>query len=177
MRLTRRRDERAEVEDPVVRQYRFLLRTAPIDALEAAHVEVLPRLSAGDREGVLVGVQRGLSAGGRLGADQVDRLAHLVANGERRDPGAFLRACPSDVLQVLAAGVVGSEAVFGLFGGYAAWDGADPEPAGHEAWMDAGFNPDSGRWNIERGTGRDDSGLAGGSAGGWGGADGGGGGG
>ena len=36
--------ERAEREDVVVRQYRFLLRTAPADALEMAHVEALSGL-------------------------------------------------------------------------------------------------------------------------------------
>ena len=81
-------------EDPVVRQYRFLLRTAPADAVEAAHVEVLPQLASADREGVLVGIQRGLGSGGRLHADDHERLAHLLVNGERREPSAFLRACP-----------------------------------------------------------------------------------
>ena len=51
------------VEDQVVRQYRFLLRTAPLDALEAAHADALGRMTEADRAGVLAAVQRGLVTG------------------------------------------------------------------------------------------------------------------
>jgi hypothetical protein len=172
-----RRDRRArtasspgdDLEDPVVRQYRFLLRTAPSDALEAAHSESLPTLRDADRTAVLTAVQAGLLVGQRLGPDAVTQIAHLVVNGERRAPGAFLRSCPSVTLRRLARAVVDSGASFGLFGGYADWDGADPQPPDDSQWMDAGFNPDSGRWNIARGTGRDNSGIVHGGGGGWGG--------
>jgi hypothetical protein len=53
-------------------------------------------------------------------------------------------------LVALSQGVTGTEASFGLFGRYAAWDGADPEPEAESAWADAGFNPDSGRWSLDR---------------------------
>ena len=166
-----------DLEDPVVRQYRFLLRTAPSDALEAAHAESLPTLSDADRAAVLTAVQTGLLVGQRLGPDSFTQIAHLVVNGEHRAPGAFLQACPPASVSRFARAVVDSEASFGLFGGYADWDGADPEPPADSEWMDAGFNPDSGRWNIARGTGRDNSGIVHGAGGGWGGGDGGGGGG
>ena len=48
-----------DAEDPVVRQYRFLLRTAPSDALEAAHAEALPTLEPHTRAAVLAAVQEG----------------------------------------------------------------------------------------------------------------------
>ena len=125
-------------EDLVVRQYRFLLRTAPLDALEAAHVEALESLGPHQRSAVLRAVQVGLVAGLRLRHDDVGRLARLVTLGERRAPGAFLRASEPHVLRALADAVVLAEASFGLFGGYAAWDGTDPAAA-EGGWSDGGF--------------------------------------
>jgi hypothetical protein len=177
MRLRRPRpDDSSGVEDPVARQYRFLLRTAPADALEAAHAEGLRALAPEVRQAVLGAVQQGLVAGQRLGPDEVDTLGHLIVNGERRDPGSFLRACSPGALGALSQAVVESDATFGLFTRYVDWDGAEPEPADDSAWAAAGFNPDSGRWNTARGPGRDATGLphSGGAGPGFGGGDGGG---
>ena len=137
-------------EDPVVRQYRFLLREASPDAVEVAHTEALPRLKDEQRQLVLSAVQRGLVAGQRLHPDDTAQIAHLIVLGERRTPNAFLSACEPGTLSALSLAVIHSEACFGLFGRYAAWDGADPEPEDQTAWANAGFNPDSGRWNIAR---------------------------
>jgi hypothetical protein len=114
-------------EDVVVRQYRFLLRTAPEDALEAAHVEALEAMGENGRAAVLRGIQTGLVAGLRLTPEQVRALAHLIALGERRAPGAFLGACEPHVLRDLADRVVVAEASFALFSAYAGWDGTEPE--------------------------------------------------
>ena len=111
-----------------MRQYRFLLRTMPLDALEAAHVEALVPMARSRRSIVLRAVQHGLVTGLRLTPDDVGRIAHLVTVGERRRPGDFLGACPRPVLLALAEGVIVAEASFGRFGGYAAWDGLDPDP-------------------------------------------------
>jgi hypothetical protein len=131
-------------EDVVVRQYRFLLRTAPADALEMAHVEALAQLGWRERGHVLAAVQDGLVAGMRLDRDRVRALAHLVTLGERRAPGAFLGAVDPVTLRRLADLVVVAEASFGLFGGYAAWDGTDPV-APEEPWTDSGF---AERWRT-----------------------------
>jgi hypothetical protein len=124
-----------DVEDPVVRQYRYLLRTAPGDALEHAHLEALEVLSRQERAVVLATVQEQLVAGLRLGPDDVPALARLVVLGERRSPGALLQHCPPAVLLRLSDAALLSEAAFGLLGGYAAWDGRDPEPMTEEAWV------------------------------------------
>ena len=139
MRLFRRpattpRPAQPDEEDPVVRQYRYLLRTAPGDALEHAHLEALEVLSPQERGALLRTVQEQLVAGLRLGPDDVPALAHLVVLGERRSPGALLRHCPPAVLRRLADAALVSEAAFGLLSGYAAWDGRDPEPMTEEAW-------------------------------------------
>ena len=116
-------------EVPTVRQYRYLLRTAPTQALEAVHGGALAGLSDADREAVLRGVQDGLVAGARLSSSDIAKISHLLTLGERRTPGAFLRACQPGPLQALALAVIGSEAAAGLLDGYDAWDGVDPEPA------------------------------------------------
>ena len=152
-------------EDPVVRQYRFLLREASPDAVEVAHTEALPRLTEHQRQAVLSAVQRGLVAGQRLRPDDTTQLAHLIVLGERRTPNAFLTACDPTTLLALSQAVIDSDACFGLFGRYAAWDGADPEPEDVSAWADAGFSHDSGRWNPSRRMARDASGMPHGGAG------------
>ena len=152
-------------EDPVVRQYRFLLREASPDAVEAAHAEALPRLTADQRQGVLGAVQLGLVAGQRLTPDDTAQLAHLIVLGERRSPNAFLSTCDPGTLLALSHAVIHSDACFGLFGRYAGWDGADPQPEPEGAWADAGFNPDSGRWDTSPAP-RDSSGEVSGSGGG-----------
>lgn len=129
----------APTEDQVVRRYRYLLATAPVDALQTAHVEGLEGLDAGAREAALRAVQEAFVAGARLRPDDTAAVARLLVHGEQRAPGEFRRACDPEVLHALAAGVVRSEAAFGLFGGYADWDGADREPA--DPGVDHGGGP------------------------------------
>lgn len=116
-------------EDQTVRQYRYLLRTAPSDALEAAHVDALSAIGRLYRDDVLRTVQTELVAGAHLHADDVGPLAHLVTLGERRTPGVLTSSIPEPALSALAQAVIDSEPAFGLFGGYASWDGVDPAPA------------------------------------------------
>ena len=116
------------LESQVVRQYRFLLRTAPSDAIEAAHAEALQVMSRSRRRAVLDAVRDGLVTGLRLAADDVPHLAHLIPVGEGRAPGAFLCRCDPAALEDLAERVILAEASFGLFSAYAAWDGSEPDP-------------------------------------------------
>jgi hypothetical protein len=127
------------LEDQTVRQYRYLLRTAPLDALQAAHHDALDRLTADQRAAVLSAVQRGLVAGQRLSPSDTTAIARLVSLGERRDPRGFLDACAPAVVHALADAVNQSEAAFGLFAGYASWDGLDPDPA--DVGVDHGGDP------------------------------------
>jgi hypothetical protein len=142
-----------EGEDPVVRQYRFLLRQAPPDAVEAAHAEALTHVGDEERRVLLPAVQRGLLAGDRLQPDDTSQLAHLIVVGERRAPSAFLSTCPHDTLVTLAEAVLASEATLGLLGPYAAWDGADP-PVDAD---DDDFRPRGG-WNSAGSPSKDGAG-------------------
>lgn len=137
-------------EDPVVRQYRYLLRTAPADALEAAHAEAIPLLSEAHQESLLGTLRRSLLVGDHLTSSDHVKIAHLVTNGERRSPGQLLSALPAEVLQDLAASVLRSEASFGLLGGYAQWDGAEPELHDLSAYEGDGFDPKAGKGKTKR---------------------------
>ena len=129
----------AQPEDQDVRQYRYLLRTAPLDALQAVHHEALDQLEESQRGLVLAAVQEGLVAGQRLKPDATEAIARLVSIGERREPRAFLDACDPGALRALADAVIHAEAAFGLFAGYAAWDGVDP--AARDSGVDHGGGP------------------------------------
>jgi hypothetical protein len=131
-------------ESQAVRQYRFLLRTGPPEAVEAAHAEALLLLGRSRRTMVLEAVREGLGTGQHVTPEHVLHLAHLITAGERRWPGAFLTSCDPEVLHDLAVHLILAEASFGLLGGYAAWDGAEPdvpsagpdESAWGERWHD-----------------------------------------
>jgi hypothetical protein len=136
-------------EDPVVRQYRYLLRTAPADALIAVNAEALGALDGVDRRAVLTTVQEQMVAGGRLTESAVPAIARLVSLGERRQPGALLHHLEAGTLLRLAQAALDAEAAFGLLNGYADWDGKDPEPSAQAQlekdfgtrWHDARLNP------------------------------------
>jgi hypothetical protein len=149
--LSKKRDPQGDPaveEDPVLRQYRYLLRTAPVDALEGAHAEVIPLLSEGHQESLLNALRSSLLVGGHLTTRDHVKIAHLVTNGEHRAPGQLLAALPADVLQDLAERVLESESSFGLLDGYAGWDGAEPQPPDDSAWADGGFDRTPGLWDA-----------------------------
>jgi hypothetical protein len=134
-------------EDQAVRQYRYLLRTAPRDALEAAHVDALTAIGPQHRGTVLRTVQAELVAGAHLQPDDIKPLAHLVTLGERRSPGVLTSSIPEQALSQLAQAVIDSEPAFGLFGGYASWDGLDP--AAQEEHDDSEYGQ---RWHASKDT-------------------------
>ena len=135
------------MEDQAVRQYRYLLRTAPQDALEAAHADALSAIGPLHRETVLRTVQTELVVGAHLEVDDIGPLAHLMTLGERRSPGVLTSSIPAPALSALAQAVIDSEPAFGLFAGYAAWDGTDPTPP--EEHDDSEYGE---RWHTARGT-------------------------
>jgi hypothetical protein len=133
--LRRRRPESdpAEVEDLMVRQYRFLLRTAPSDVLEDAHAEALPRLDPFIRAAILRVVRETALGGQAKGAqhqvtlENTGKMAHLLTLAERRAPGSLLSAYDDASRQRLSQAVVTSQAATGALAGYDDWDGVDPD--------------------------------------------------
>ncbi|WP_406832304.1 hypothetical protein ABEG17_05620 [Pedococcus sp. KACC 23699] len=135
-------------EDVVVRQYRYLLTTATVDALEGIHVEVLCGMPEGDRRMVLEALCDAFATGLHVGSDQVAKVAHLVAVGAHRAPRAWLASLDPAFARALAQEVLETEASFGRFNGYAQWDGVSPEPV-EEAGPNDGFDPNANRRRID----------------------------
>jgi hypothetical protein len=118
----------APVERPEVRQYRYLLRTADLGALETLHREALATLDPLIRAHILVTAQDRLLSGRELTVDDVAGLAHLVVAGEVRTPGIVVSALTEAALERLAHRVIGSPDAQPLLHGHEDWDGQDPDP-------------------------------------------------
>jgi hypothetical protein len=78
----------AAVEDErAVARYRYLLRTAPPEALEQVHAEAFARLTPEQRGQVLAELSRGLPPGERPPSDDPQSLARTATRAELRQPG------------------------------------------------------------------------------------------
>jgi hypothetical protein len=130
--LFRRRraaDQDGPVERPEVRQYRYLLRTADIDALDRLHGEALAALDLLIRAHILRTTQDRMLSGRELTVDDIAGLAHLVSTGESQTPGILLSALTEAAVERLAHMVITRPEAIPLLEGYAAWDGVDPDPS------------------------------------------------
>ena len=118
----------APVERPEVRQYRYLLRTADLGALEALHREALATLDPLIRGHILRTAQDRLLSGRELTVDDFAGLAHLVVAGEVRTPGIIVSALTDAALERLAHRVISRTDAQPLLEGHGDWDGQDPDP-------------------------------------------------
>lgn len=127
MTLFRRRqvEPPAPVERAEVRQYRYLLRTANLEALEALHRESLAALDVLNRAHVLRTAQDRLLSGRELTVDDIPAIAHLVTVGELRTPGIIVSALNEAALHRLANLVITRPAATPLLAGHEGWDGQD----------------------------------------------------
>jgi hypothetical protein len=82
----RSEDERA------VERYRYLLRTAPPDQVEAAHAEAFAKLTPEQRRLVLEQLAAATPAGERPRSDDPQTLARAATRAEFRQPGTLERA-------------------------------------------------------------------------------------
>jgi hypothetical protein len=85
-RPARSEDERA------VERYRYLLRTAPPDQVEAAHAEAFAKLTPEQRRQVLEQLAAATPAGERPRSDDPQTLARAATRAEFRQPGTLERA-------------------------------------------------------------------------------------
>lgn len=116
----------APVESALVRRYRYLLRTAPADALMALHAEALTRMEPVVRAMLLRTVGERLGADAAVSVDDVALLARLLTRAERRDPGCLLGGYDTLARDRLAGAVVACAAAAPHLEGYDGWDGAEP---------------------------------------------------
>lgn len=116
------------VERPQVRQYRYLLRTADLPALEALHRDALASLDVLIRAHILRTSQDRTLSGRQVTVDDVPELAHLLCQAEVQAPGVIVSALTDAAVERLAHRVITLPDAAPLLEGYGAWDGADPAP-------------------------------------------------
>lgn len=116
------------VERPQVRQYRYLLGTADLDALEGLHREALASLDVLIRAHILRTSQDRTLNGRELTVDDIAGLAELLCTAEVQAPGIIVGALTEAALERLAHRVTTHADAEPLLEGYGGWDGADPEP-------------------------------------------------
>ena len=119
-------------------RYKYLLRTAPPDAIEQAHAEAFAQLTQGQRAQVLRDLSEELPPGERAassGQDDPESLARMATRAEVRQPGTLERAfggrgmggmMGGSLLSSIAGAFIGSAIAHELFGGFG--DAAAAEP-------------------------------------------------
>jgi hypothetical protein len=169
-------DERA------IARYRYLLRTAPPEALEQVHADAFARLTPQQRSQVLGELSRGLPEGERPAGDDPQSLARTATRAELRQPGYLERTFSrtgfggpggtgmgmggtilGSMMGTIAGVVVGSALADALFDGYA--DSPEASGANDTQGTDTGDAPED--QDTGSGDGGDSSGtdVAGGEVG------------
>jgi hypothetical protein len=78
-------------DEEAVRRYRYLLRTAPPEAIEQAHEEAFAQLTPQQRRQVLEDISREVPAYERARDDDPRSLARMATRAEMRTPGLLER--------------------------------------------------------------------------------------
>jgi hypothetical protein len=84
-------DDRARRDEEAVRRYRYLLRTAPPDAIEQAHAEAFAQLTPDQRRQVLGQLANNVPEYERVRDDDPRTLARMATRAEMRQPGFLER--------------------------------------------------------------------------------------
>src|SRR3954471_7907871 len=74
-----------------IRRYRYLLRTAPPEAIEQAHAEAFEQLSPDQRRQVLQQLSEGMPEYERAHSDDPASLARMATRAELRQPGVLVQ--------------------------------------------------------------------------------------
>jgi hypothetical protein len=86
-----RPDDRSLTDEQALERYRYLLRTAPPEAIEQAHAEAFARLTPEQRQMVLEELASTVPPHERVGRDDPRSLARLATRAELRQPGTIER--------------------------------------------------------------------------------------
>src|SRR3954471_11590435 len=85
-------DERTRRDEEAIRRYRYLLRTAPPEAVEQAHAEAFAQLTPDQRRQVLGQLANNVPEYERVQDDSPRNLARMATRAEMRQPGFLERA-------------------------------------------------------------------------------------
>ncbi|WP_454042527.1 hypothetical protein [Cellulosimicrobium sp. Marseille-Q8652] len=136
-------------------RYRYMLRTAPPDAVEQAHAEAFARLTPEQRRQVLSELGAVVPPAERAATDSPQDLARMATRAEMRQPGTLERSfggrqggapgfgsmVGSSLLGTVAGVVIGSAVANAMFGPAF----ADPsQPVAEDAAAASGEDPGAG---------------------------------
>ncbi len=79
------------VDEQAIARYRYLIRTAPPEAIEQAHAEAFAQLTPEQRRQVLEELSKELPPHERVGRDDPQSLARMATRAEMRQPGVVER--------------------------------------------------------------------------------------
>ena len=146
-------------DEQALDRYRYLLRTAPPEAIEQAHAEAFGQLTPEQRRQVLTGLAQDLPPGERSAGEDPREMARLATRAELRQPGTMERVLggagagrgmgmggllAGSLLASVAGSVIGTSiAASFLTDEQSATDGADAG-AGDGQGQDAGANEAAG---------------------------------
>ncbi|GIG36538.1 hypothetical protein [Cellulomonas pakistanensis] len=82
----------ADPDQAAIERYRYLLRTAPPEALEQAHAEAFAQLTPEQRRQVLEGLSAEVPPAERAADDDPRSLARMATRAELRQPGTLERS-------------------------------------------------------------------------------------
>ena len=144
-------------DEQALARYRYLLRTAPPEALEQAHAEAFAQLTPAQRAQALRELSRALPmADGSVAAatDPDPRaLARMATRAELRQPGTLERSFggmslggmfAGSLLGSIAGTVIGSAIAHQFLGGFDGGGWGDEAGVEPEQWEDASAGDDAG---------------------------------
>jgi len=144
-------------DDIALERYRYLLRTAPPEAIEKVHIEAFARLTPQQRDRLFAELSVNAPAGERPVGNDASALAHSATRSELRQPGTMERSLSStnggpglagtiggSMLGAIAGYVIGSAIVssFLPLDGGADASGSDDASASEDASADEGGSGD-----------------------------------
>lgn len=83
---------RPSEDERAIERYRYLLRTAPPESIEAVHAEAFAQLTPEQRQQVYRALAENAPAGERVTSDDPGALARAATRAELRSPGTMERA-------------------------------------------------------------------------------------
>ncbi|GAA4734373.1 hypothetical protein GCM10023216_28830 [Isoptericola chiayiensis] len=140
-------------DEVAIDRYRYLLRTAPPDAVEQAHAEAFAQLTPEQRRQVLAEVGASVPENERATSDDPQSLARMATRAEMRNPGTlentfrgggapgFGSMVGSSLLGTVAGVVIGSAVANAMFGPAFGDPGT---PVAEDAAAEAGGGEDAG---------------------------------
>jgi hypothetical protein len=130
-------------DEQALERYRYLVRTAPPDAIEQAHEEAFAKLTPDQRRMALRDLTAAVPEHERVGGDDPRSLARMATRAETNRPGTVERAfgggggmLGGTLLGSFAAAFAGSLVAQSLFSEFGGDEGGDQAGAGAEG--DAG---------------------------------------